>query len=330
MPREFVNYIVNRFFQVMLIVLFGFIAAFIIFRLLPGDPTISLLDPRVPPEAREELIKRFGLDRPLYEQFLLYLTNLARGDFGYSFVYIGVPVTTIIFGERLFNTVVLMSSAMLTSALLGTSLGLIMGFRGGLLDKLFTSTLYLLASAPVFWVGLLIQFYAGYRLNMIPIAGTTSFYFEKVPVYVLVLDYIHHMIGPLTVLTLFFTPLYYIYVRNVVSSVRGEDFVLTLRALGLSDLRILLRISRFALIATVTIIANESALLIVGAVFTETIFGWNGVGRLLYDSIFKADYPVLQGIFLLTIIVVATANFIADILYYFLDPRIKVKGLTRR
>ncbi len=330
MSREFVSYLVNRFLQVLLIIFFGFIAAFVIFRLLPGDPTISLLDPRVPPEAREELIRRFGLDKPLYEQFLLYIVNLARGDFGYSFVYIGVPVTDIIFGERLLNTIVLMSSAMITSALLGTLLGLMMGFRGGLLDKLFTSALYLLASAPVFWVGLLVQFYAGYKLNIIPIAGTTSFFFEKVPIYVLVLDYIHHMLGPLVVLTSFFTPIYYIYVRNVISSVKGEDFVLTLKALGLNDLRILLRISRIALIATITIMANESALLVVGAVFTETIFGWNGVGRLLYDSIFKADYPVLQGIFLITIIVVATANFVADVLYYFLDPRIKVKGLTRR
>jgi peptide/nickel transport system permease protein len=330
MSREFAYYLVHRFFQVIVIVVLGFIAAFVIFRLLPGDPTISLLDPRIPPEAREELIKRFGLDKPIYEQFLLYVANLARGDFGYSFVYIGTPVVEVIFGERLFNTVVLMSSAMLTSAILGTSLGLLMGFRGGFPDKLFTSTLYLLASAPVFWVGLLIQFYLGYRLGLIPIAGTTSFYFEEVPLHILVLDYVHHMVGPLIVLTMFFTPLYYIYVRNVVSNVRGEDFVLTLKAIGLSDLRILLRISRFALIATVTIIANESALLVVGAVFTETIFGWNGVGRLLYDSILKADYPVLQGIFLITIVVVATANFTADILYYFLDPRIKVRGLARR
>lgn len=324
------RYLISRFLQVIFIVILGFVAAFILFRLLPGDPTMSLLDPRIPPEAREELIRRFGLDKPLYEQFVHYIVNLARGDFGYSFVYIGVPVINVIFGERLFNTLVLMSSGMILSAILGTLLGLMIGFKGGVLDRVFTSTLYLVASAPVFWVGLLIQFYLGYKLELIPIAGTTSFYYGEVPLHTYILDYIHHMVGPLIVLTLFFTPLYYIYVRNVVSNTKSEDYVLTLKAIGFSDFRILIRISKTALIATITITANESALLVVGAVFTETIFGWNGIGRLLYDSILKADYPVLQGIFLLTIIVVALANLIADILYYFLDPRIKVRGIARR
>jgi peptide/nickel transport system permease protein len=328
--ERFARYLLSRAIQVGITIFLGIIASFILFRLLPGDPTVSILDPRVPPEAREELIRRFGLDKPLYEQFLLYVANLFRGDLGYSFVYTGTPVINVVFGERLFNTLALMSSGMIASAALGTILGLIMGFRAGLDDKLFTSLLYLIASAPVFWVGLLIQFSLGYSFGLIPIAGTTSYYYGEVPLLIYFADYLHHMIGPLIVLILFFTPLYYIYVRNVITGIRSEDFIITLRAIGLSDLRILANISRYALIATITLLANESALLVVGAVFTETIFGWNGIGRLLYDSIFRADYPVLQAIFIATILVVALANLVADIIYYFLDPRIRLEELRRR
>lgn len=323
---SFAKYLVERFFQVLVTVALGVIAAFIIFRLLPGDPTFSLLDPRVPTEAIEELRRKFGLDRPIHEQLVLYLANVLRGELGYSFTQIGTPVRDIIFGVRLFNTLALMSLGLLTSATLGTVAGLILGWKSNRADKVVTGLLYFVASAPAFWIALLIQFYLGYRLGLIPIAGTTSLFFGEHPLHVVVLDYLRHMVGPLVVLTLFMTPLYYLYVRNVVGSLRSEDFVFTMRALGCSDLKIVFRLGRFALMATVTMIANQSALLVVGAVFTETVFGWNGVGRLLYDSILKADYPILQGVFLLTIFVVAAANFVADIAYYFLDPRIKVKG----
>lgn len=173
---------------------------------------------------------------------------------------------------------------------------------------------------------MLVQFYLGYRLGLIPIAGTTSLLTGEYPLHIYIFDYLRHATGPLITLTLFVTPLYYLYVRNVVGSLRSEDFVHTMRALGYDDLQIILKLGKFALTATVTMIANQSALLVVGAVFTETVFGWNGIGRLLYDSILKAYYPVLQGVFLLTIFVVAIANFVADITYHFLDPRIKVKS----
>lgn len=323
------GYLANRFFQLVAIVLIGIVASFFLFRLLPGDPTASLLDPRLDPEARAEIVRRFGLDRPLGEQFAAYTINLFRGDLGVSFRLTGEPVISVITGPRLFNTLALMGAGTLLGAILGTLTGLVAGWRsGGPLDRILTGGLYTCLSAPVFWVALLIQFLLGYSAGLIPIGGTTSYEGgARAPLWGYLADYLWHMAGPLMTLTLFYIPGYFIYIRNVVSEVSREDFVTTLRALGLRERAILVgHVFRHAAIQTITITANYSPLLVTGAVFTETVFGWNGLGRLLYDSILSADYPVLQGIFLMTILIVALANLLADVAYYFVDPRIRAVG----
>jgi len=322
---RFVSYILRKLLQVAIVLFIGVIVAFLIFRLLPGDPTASLLDPRLDPEARAEIIRRFGLDRPIYEQLLAYIANIVRGDLGLSFSYTGMSVVDVIMGARLVNTLILMSSGIALSAILGTLLGLIAGWRsGGSAEKILTGLLYMAFSAPVFWVALLIQFYLGYTLNVIPISGTSSYIGVKVDFASYAIDYLWHMVGPLITISFFLIPSYYIYIRNIVSSLKREDFVVTLRAIGLGERAILVKhLMRHVAIHTITITSNQSPLLITGAVFTETVFGWNGIGRLLYDSISRADYPVLQGIFLLTILVVAVANLLADVTYYFIDPRIR-------
>ncbi|MEM0154072.1 MAG: ABC transporter permease [Ignisphaera sp.] len=323
----FVSYISRKVAQLVVVVFIGMIVSFFMFRLLPGDPTASLLDPRLDPEARIEIIRRFGLDKPLYEQFILYITNILRGDFGISFSYTGMPVSEVIFGQRLVNTLILMSTGIALSAVIGTLLGLAIGWRSGsILDRTFTGLLYLLFSAPVFWVALLIQFYLGYHAGLIPISGTSSYIGVDVDLATYIADYMLHLIGPIITLAFFFIPSYYIYIRNVVSSIKSEDFVITLRAVGFNERFILMRhILRHVMIHTLTITSNQSPLLVTGAVFTETVFGWNGIGRLLYDSILRADYPVLQGIFILTILVVVITNIVTDVIYYLIDPRIKIR-----
>jgi len=322
---HFLRYLVSKLIYVFLTILIAVIVAFFIFRLLPGDPTLSMLDPRLDPEARKEILRSFGLDKPLWEQFILYITNLFRGELGYSFSYTGMRVTEVILGPRLFNTIILMTSSIIISAIVGTFLGLLAGWRAGrLFDRVFTGVLYLLFSAPVFWIALIIQFYLGYVYGILPISGTTSYYGVNVDLWIYISDYINHLIAPMMTVSIFLIPSYYIYIRNTTATLRNEDFISALRAYGLSEWRILKNhILRHVLIHTISITANQSPLLVTGAVFTETVFGWNGIGRLLYDSILKSDYPVLQGIFLLTITVVVIANLLADISYYFIDPRIK-------
>jgi len=325
---RFIIYFLYKLLQVVIVIFLASIVSFFIFRLLPGDPTLSMLDPRLDPEARNEILRSFGLDKPLYEQFILYLRNLLRGDLGYSFSFVGYRVVDIIFGPRLVNTLILMSSGLALSAVIGTLMGLFIGWRAGsLLDRILTGSIYMFFSAPVFWTALIIQFYLGYQYKLIPISGTSSYIGAEVDLITYALDYARHMIGPLLTLSIFFVPSYFIYIRNVVADIRSEDFVSTLKALGLSEWRILRNhIFRHVAIHTITITTNQSPLLVSGAVFTETVFGWNGIGRLLYESILKTDYPVLQGIFLLTITVVVIANLLADVAYYFIDPRIK-RGL---
>lgn len=322
---RFFIYITQKLLQAFVTILIAIVVAFFIFRLLPGDPTLSMLDPRLDPVARQKILEEFGLDKPLWEQFILYVKNLFKGDLGYSFRFVGERVIDVITGPRLFNTLVLMSSGIALSAVIGTLLGLFIGWRSGsLLDKILTNVLYMIFSAPVFWVALLIQFYLGYRLRWIPISGTSSYIGSEVDIFTYSIDYLKHMIGPLLTLAIFFIPSYYIYIRNIVSQLKLEDFVTTLKALGLREKRILLgHIFRHVAIHTLTITTNQSPLLVGGAVFTETVFGWNGIGRLTYESILATDYPVLQGVFLLTITVVVIANLLADALYYFIDPRIK-------
>ncbi|MCC6014296.1 MAG: ABC transporter permease [Desulfurococcaceae archaeon] len=321
---RFFEYLASKLAYVFLTILVACVAAFFVFRLLPGDPTLSMLDPRLDPEARREILRTFGLDRPLPEQFALYLVNLLRGELGYSFSYIGTKVTELVLGPRLFNTVVLMSLSIAISAVVGTVLGLVAGWRAGTaLDRLLTGFLYLLFSLPVFWIALVIQFYLGYVLGVLPISGTTSYHGTEVDPWLYLLDYLRHLAAPMLTVSIFLIPGYYIYIRNTVAALGNEDFVFALKAYGLPEWRILRNILRHVLIHTVSITANYSPLLVTGAVFTETVFGWNGIGRLLYESILKSDYPVLQGVFLLTITVVVVANLVADIAYYFIDPRIK-------
>ncbi len=320
-----IRYLISKLIHVFLIILIAVIVAFFIFRLLPGDPTLSMLDPRLDPEARMEILRSFGLDKPLTEQFILYLTNLFRGELGYSFSYTGEKVTNVILGQRLFNTLILMTSSIAISAVIGTFLGLLAGWRaGGYFDRIVTGALYLLFSVPVFWIALLIQFFLGYKLKILPISGTTSYYGVSIDLWTYMFDYITHLIAPMMTVSIFLIPSYYIYIRNTTAALIGEDFIVTLRAFGLSEWRILNNhVLRHVLIHTISITTNQSPLLVTGAVFTETVFGWNGIGRLLYESILRSDYPVLQGIFLLTITVVVLANLLADISYYFIDPRIK-------
>jgi len=319
------RYIAKRALQAFFLLILGVLLAFFIFRLLPGDPTASMLDPRLDPEAKKAIIRRFGLDKPLHVQFILYIENLLKGNLGVSFAYTGVPVKDVVFGPRFINTIVLMGSAMLIATFLGPFLGLITGWKAGsLLDRLVTGTSYLLFSAPVFWIGMIELMYLGAKYGVIPVGGTHSPYLAHPTLWNRMVDYLHHMVGPLVVLVIYFTAGFFLYIRNTVVTYLGEDFIVTLRAKGLSERFILFkRIARLALIQVVTILAAYSGLLVSGAVLTETVFGWDGIGRLLYDSVLKADYPVLQAIFLATLVVVVAANFLADVAYMFLDPRIR-------
>ena len=303
---------------------------FFVFRIMPGNPLIALIDPRVPPASRLALIERFGLNRPVWEQFLLYILNLFRGDFGISFYYAGTPVADVIFGRRLFNTVILMGSSITLSVILAILIGVKAASRRGTKTDVSATIFSLVTySFPVFWIGLLILLVFGYYLPLLvgvglPIGPTPPPGPQYANVFEYVLDYLRYMVGPLLTLTLSFLGGYFLIMRNTILNIFTEDYMLTARAKGLSSRRTLyVHALKNALLPMISIVALHMTYLVGGATMTETVFSWYGLGLLVFESVRAKDYPVLQGIFLLMTIVVILSNFIADLIYAYLDPRIR-------
>jgi len=322
----FKEYVGKRILQGIVTVVLAITLNFIIFRIMPGDPTQAMVgDPRMDPETRITLIAKFGLDKPLLEQFVLYLYNLFSGELGVSFVQIGRPVVEIIFGRKLVNTVILMGSSMFLAFALGIIVGVIAAWKHGTKVDLSSIVFSLVTySMPVFWFGMLLLLLFSYYINIFPIAGTVTPGLAHANFFEYASDYLHHMIAPMVTLAVSFFGGYFLFMRDTILDVFTEDYMLTARAKGLSDRKILFKHAmRNALLPMVSIMGVHLTYLISGATMTETVFSWDGLGRLIYDSVRDADYPVLQGIFLMMAILVVMASLCADITCAYLDPRIK-------
>ena len=320
------DYLIKRGVSALVTLALAIILTFFLFRIMPGDPTRTVVgDFRVTPEVRQMLIHQFGLDQPIWVQFILYIRNLFMGNLGVSFQYRGTPVTSIIFGRRLFNTFILMGSSIGVALVIGIIVGTVAAWKReskfDILTVIFSLVTY---SMPVFWLGMLIILVFGYYLNSIPIAGTITVGMTYSNVFEYAADYLHHMTGPFVTLTLSFIGFYFLIMRDSILDVFTEDYMLTAKAKGLSDRKILFRHAmRNATLPMVSLMAVEVTYLFGGATMTETVFSWYGIGRLIYEAVVMADFPVLQGIFVIMSVLVISANFCADIAYAFLDPRIR-------
>jgi len=320
------DYLIKRGASALITLALAIVLNFFLFRIMPGDPTRTVVgDFRVTPEIKQALIHQFGLDQPLWVQFLLYVQNLFVGNLGVSFQYRGTPVASIIFGRRLFNTFILMGSSIGVALIIGIIVGTIAAWkresRFDIVTVIFSLVTY---SMPVFWLGMMIILIFGYYLDAIPIAGTITVGMTYSNVFEYAADYLHHMTGPFVTLTVSFVGFYFLIMRDSILDVFTEDYMLTAKAKGLSNSKILFRHAmRNATLPMVSLIAVEVTYLFGGATMTETVFSWYGIGRLIYEAVVMADYPVLQGIFVVMSILVISANFCADIVYAFLDPRIR-------
>ncbi|MFX1261006.1 MAG: ABC transporter permease [Promethearchaeota archaeon] len=319
------RYILQRLGQTILILFVIITVNFFIFRIMPGDPRASLIRENMPPELRQTIVARFGLDRPLFEQFVLYIANLLQGDLGTSFSHFGEPVFETIFGYRFMNTFVLMGVSLIISTIIGMFFGVIAAARRD--SKLDTgSTVFFLVaySIPVFWIGLLMLLFFGFYFNLIPIAGTITRGYIHANFLDYIRDYAWHMAGPCLVLTLSFIGGFYLIMRDTVLDVFTQDYMLAARAKGLKERTILYgHAMRNAMLPMVSVIAVNIPYLIGGAIMTEFVFSWSGLGLLTYNSVLSKDYPVLQGIFLFYTAVTVIANLAADLIYLYLDPRIR-------
>jgi len=298
---------------------------FFMFRLMPGDPFAMFIEnPNFKPETKKMLIARFGLDKPLWEQFLIYFRNMFMGYYGISFRYLQ-PVSEIIFSVRLVNTVVLMVSSTILSVILGVIFGVISAWRrGSKIDVGSLVTSLVLYSMPVFWLGLIIILVFAYYLGVIPFGGTITRGLRHANIFHYIVDYLWHLAPPMFTLTLINLGSYLLIVRNTMLDVLTQDYMVTARAVGLDKKTILFSYAmRNAMLPLVTIVALNLAFVMSGAVMTETVFSWYGMGRLIYSSVMERDYPVLEATFWFISVMVILANFISDIIYAYLDPRIR-------
>lgn len=323
---ELKKYIFRRVVEITIIFFVIMTVLFILFRLAPGDPVTRVVDPSLTPEDAEHLISQLGLDEPMWVQYLYYLKNFFAGQFGISFHY-GQPVAEII-GERLPNTIYLFTTAIVLSALLGVFLGKIAAWhRGTRMDTAMTLAALVCHTLFLPWVALLMIWLFGYKFGWLPLSGIISAEVWIDPMSGTVdklLDILHHMALPLMTLVFIHFGSYLLIMRSSMLDTLGEDYILTARAKGLDERAIRNRhAAPNAALPVVTSVGLSLTFSINGGALTETVFSWPGIGRELVFAVSNSDYPLAQACFLLIASVVLMANLVVDVLYAYLDPRIR-------
>lgn len=315
------QYLLRRLLQIP-VLLFGIVIfTFILIHLAPGDPIVALAGEYGNAAYYEEMRAKFGLDRPLHEQLLTYLGNLARGDLGQSYTY-GQPVVRVIL-DRTPTTLLLLGSALILGTPIGIGLGMLAASRPyGFVDT--AVTIFLLAgyALPVFWLGQMMIFSLALQRGWFPVQGLTSVR-ENYTGWRLLLDIGHHLALPAIALATQQIALIGRLTRSEVIGIMGQPFILAAQAKGVRKSVIIRKHAlKNALIPVVTVIGGRIGFLFAGAVLTETIFAWPGLGRLLLDATLARDYPILMGMLLLVSLTVVVANLLTDVVYAVLDPRI--------
>jgi len=298
---------------------------FAIPRIMPGDPiTHLMIDARIPPAARDALIKRFHMDKSVFEQYVSYISNLLQGNLGLSFSHYPRHVSTVIL-ERFPWTLLLLGISTFLSTLLGLVLGVVSAWRHGEKIDISIQTFGLaLWSMPIYWLGMLLLYYFGFQLGLVPLGGATSPRLGYPNEIEYIKDVLWHIALPIATLTLGGFASNTLIMRGSMLEVVKEDYIMTAEAKGLGERTVMWKhAARNAMLPMVTVVALHLAGIVGGAVYTETVFSYPGVGRLIYDAVLAHDYPLLQGSFLIIAITVLMANFFADIIYAYLDPRIK-------
>ncbi|HZV97345.1 MAG TPA: ABC transporter permease [Candidatus Nitrosocosmicus sp.] len=302
------TYILRRVAQSALTLLGVSVLVFVILRVLPGDPARMLLPDGAPETAVAELNRQLGLREPLIVQYGLFLRSVAHGDFGQSFQYRAPALRVVL--ERLPATVQLTAAAMLVTIAAGVSLGIVTAvLRGTRYDVAGTILAVLGQSLPNFWLGIMLILLFGVALRWLPTSGFASW---------------TSLVLPAVTLAAFPTALVARLTRSSMLEILNRDYVRTGRAKGLTEPSVVLRHAlRNAAIPVLTVIGLQIGSLLGGAVITESVFAWPGMGKLIVDAIFFRDFPVVQTVLILSATVFVAINLLVDLLYTVIDPRIR-------
>ncbi len=319
----FSRYLLNKIGWSLITITFVIVLNFFLFRILPGDPSRSVRDPRLTQAAIAAMQVRFGLDKPLSTQFVLYVGNLLRGELGISF-HTQRPVAEML-REKLGNTLLLIGTGTFCSIILGITLGIVAAWKARTaIDYAAVGVSLIAWAAPTFWFGILLLFWGSSQLGL-PIGGKETPGGNFTNLWQEWVDVGRHMLLPTLTYTIIYAGQYTLFMRSAILEIFSEDYILTAKAKGLSNFQILRdHALRNAMLPTVTVIALNLGFTVAGAIEIETVFSWPGLGHTVVEAVGRQDYPVLQGAFLLLAVSVIAANLLADLLYSYLDPRVRV------
>ena len=332
-----IGYIAKRLFHLVLIMLGVSVLVFLMLRMIPGDPARLLLGEFATQEDLTRLRNQMGLDRSYPVQYGIYLANILQGDLGNS-LRNGAPVATEI-GVRLLATLELAVAAMLIASLAGIAAGVISSVRQYSIFDYGSMFMALIGvSMPIFWLGLMLMYLLAVMFPVMPMMGRIGMGSEPDVVTGLMLvdtllagefgdflDALHHLVLPAFTLATIPMAIVARITRSAMLEVLNKDYVRTARAKGMGEAVVILRHAlRNAFLPVVTVLGLNLGLLLGGAVLTETIFSWPGLGRYVVDSLMARDYAAVQGCILVFAGLMAFINLIVDLVYVVLDPRIRV------
>ncbi len=322
---QLLNYVLRRALEGVPILLCILVLNFLLIHAAPGDPATYLAGQMQGTEEFQQQLKReFGLDRPLYEQLVVYLGKVLRGDLGYSYRYRQDVMGLVL--SRVGNTLLLMGSGFVVATAAGILLGAIASQRAySYGDHLATFLALAGYSMPVFWLGQLLLITFSLNLGWFPAQGMTSLRLRATGTNAL-LDLLHHLVLPATTYAVYHLTLVFRLTRGKMQEVLKEDYIITARAKGLEERRVVYKHGlRNALLPVITVLGINFGFMLAGSVLVETVFAWPGMGRLMYEGILSRDYPVLMGVFTIVSVMVIIANIVTDVVYSFVDPRVVYK-----
>lgn len=330
------SFLLRRLLALIPVLILVLVIVFSLVRLIPGDPAVTLLGPGATDQQIAALRAQMRLDEPFYLQFINYVLGLLRGDMGTS-LKSGAPVLSEIL-LRLPATLELAVCATLIAIVVGIPIGVLSATRPNSLFDHFTRIFSLIGvSMPAFLLALILQLIFATYLGWLPVSGRLSPYFVMQPItgfvmldgiitgqWDVVVSAIRHLVLPTAVLAAFLAATLGRFVRDTMLEVMSEDFIRTARAKGLSRSQVIIEHGlRNSLLPAVTIIGLKFAEMLGGAILTETIFAWPGIGRFMFEAIRNRDYPVIQGTTLVFSLLFMLTSVLVDLLYGVLDPRVR-------